>query len=132
MKNLLFLFIFLSLISFSCGDEDTRLIEYPVDISINNPIENNTYAVSEMIPLEVGFSRDPEEVIYHVKIELLDSAGNSILTLLEEHVDETENYTYSLDMAFSVNEAGTYTLKASSHDLEDQHANPQEITINIQ
>jgi len=132
MKNLLMLLAFLSIISFSCKDDDAAVTDYTVDISINNPTENSTHNVSEMIPLEVVFSRGTEEVIHHVKIELFDSAGNSIITLLDEHIHEAGTYTYSLDMAFSVNDVGVYTLRASSHDMEDNHATPNEIMINVQ
>ena len=132
MKNLLMLLAFLSLVSFSCKDDDAAVTDYTVDISINNPIANSTHNVLEMIPLEVVFSRGAEEVIHHIKIELFDSAGNSIITLLEEHIHEAGTYTYSLDMAFSVNDPGTYTLRASSHDMEDNHADPVEINFDVQ
>jgi len=135
MKNLLMLFVCLSMISFSCKDDDDHSHNddnYEVTININNPTANSTHNVSEMIPLEVVFSRGAEEVIHHVKIELVDSDGNVVEEIYKDHVHEAGSHTYSKDDAFSINDAGTYTIKASSHDMEDHHAEPTEITIMAQ
>ena len=85
MKNVFLLLTFLSIACLSCKDDDTTAIDdYTVTININNPMDNSTHAISEMIPLEVVFSRGTDEIIHHVKIELMDSDGNVVETLLEE------------------------------------------------
>ena len=133
MKNIFLLLAFLSIASSSCKDDDTTdTSDYTVTININNPADNSTHNISEMIPLEVVFGRGTDEIIHHVKIELIDSNGDIVSTVLEEHAHQAGSYTYSNDTAFSISDAGDYKVRASSHDMSNNHADPIEISIKAQ
>lgn len=133
MKNVLFLLAFFSVICFSCKDDDApETTDYKVEIEINNPVENSSYGAFENIPIEVVYTRGTDELIHHVKIELIDVNGNVVKTILEEHVHQPESYSYIDDVGISIGDTGTYKVRASSHDMDGNHADPVEVTITAQ
>ena len=133
MKNVLMLLAFLSFTLLSCSNDDLpETTDYDVVIKVISPTPNSTYAISDKVPIEVSFNRNTDEVIHHVKVEMISNADNSVKVLLEEHAHETETFTYANDQGFSIGDAGTYTLRATSHDMDGNHAEPVEVTITAQ
>ena len=132
MKNVLMLLAFFSLVFLSCGDDDTPdTTDYEVTIKIINPDANTTFTPFTNFPIEVSFTRGADELIHHVKVELIDG-NNDAKVLLEEHVHEAELYTFANDEGLTIGEAGTYTLRATSHDMDGNHAEPVEMTLTAQ
>ncbi|MFK7771699.1 MAG: hypothetical protein AB8F94_06155 [Saprospiraceae bacterium] len=134
MKNFLLLFALLTVVSFGCKDDDDTMetTPYAVDITIDAPTANAVVNVDEAMAVKVDFARGEEEVIHHVKIFVLDADGNTIETLLESHAHTAGNYGYDNASAYTPTAAGTYKIKAVSHDMEGVHADPLEVTFTVQ
>lgn len=134
MKNFLLLFTFLTIVSFGCKDDDDAMdaTPYTVTITIEEPTANAVVNVNEAMPVKVNFERGAEEVIHHVKIFVLDADGNTIETLLDAHAHTAGSYAYDNDMAYTPTTAGTYKIKAVSHDMEGEHADPLEVEFTVQ
>jgi hypothetical protein len=82
--------------------------------------------------VKVNFARGAEEVIHHVKIFVLDADGNTIETLLEAHAHVVASYGYDNATAYTPTTAGTYKIKAVSHDMEGVFAEPLEVTFTVE
>ena len=132
MKSYFLLLLFLGTFWASCKkDNSSENTDYTVNITIEQPTANATITVNESLPVKVNFSRGAEEVIHHVKIFVLDENGNTIETLLNEHAHVVANYSYNNASAYTPTTSGTYTIKAVSHDMEDQYATPVEVTFTV-
>ena len=105
---------------------------YAVDITIEAPTANAVVNVNEAMAVKVNFARGEEEVIHHVKIFVLDADGNTVETLLESHAHTAGNYGYDNASAYTPTETGTFKIKAVSHDMEGEHADPLEVTFTVQ
>ena len=133
MKNFFLLFVLLTVVSFGCkDDDDTMDTPYSVNITIEEPTANAVVNVNEAMAVKVNFARGEEEVIHHVKIFVLDADGNTIETLLEAHAHVAGSYGYDNATAYTPTAAGTYKIKAVSHDMEGVHADPLEVTFTVQ
>lgn len=133
MKNFLLLFALLTVVSFGCKDDDDQIdTPYAVDITIEEPTANAVMNINEAMPVKVNFARGAEEVIHHVKIFVLDADGNTIETLLEAHAHTPGSYSYDNATAYTPTAAGTYKIKAVSHDMEGVHTDPLEVTFTVQ
>ena len=133
MKNFLLLFALLTVVSFGCKDDDETIdTPYEVSITIEQPTANAVLNVNEPMHVKVNFARGAEEVIHHVKIFVLDADGNTIETLLEDHAHTAGSYGYDNATAYTPTAAGTYKIKAVSHDMEGVHADPLEVEFTVQ
>ncbi|MFK8009327.1 MAG: hypothetical protein AB8H03_23400 [Saprospiraceae bacterium] len=134
MKNFLLLFTFLTVFSFGCKDDDEVMDDtpYAVDITISAPTANAVVNMNEAMAVKVDFARGAEEVIHHVKIFVLDADGNTIATLLESHAHTAGSFGYDDAAAYTPTAAGTYKIKAVSHDMDGVHADPLEVTFTVQ
>lgn len=133
MKNFLLLFVLLTVVSFGCKDDDEVMdTPYEVTITIEQPTANAVLNIDEAMHVKVNFARGAEEVIHHVKIYVLDADGNTIETLLEAHAHVAASYTYDNATAYTPTSAGTYKIKAVSHDLEGVFAEPLEVEFTVQ
>lgn len=133
MKNFLLLFALLTVVSFGCKD-DEEIVDtpYAVDITIEQPTANAVVNVNEPMQVKVNFARGEEEVIHHVKIFVLDADGNTIETLLGDHAHTAGSYEYDNASAYTPTAVGTYKIKAVSHDMEGEHADPVEVEFTVQ
>lgn len=133
MKKFLLLFVLLTVVSFGCKDDDEQVdTPYEVSITIEQPTANAVMNVNDAMQVKVNFARGAEEVIHHVKIFVLDADGNTIETLLEDHAHVAGNYEYDNASAYTPTVAGTYKIKAVSHDMEGVHADPLEVEFTVQ
>jgi hypothetical protein len=134
MKNFLLLFVLLTVVSFGCKDDDDVVdaTPYAVEITIEEPTANAVMNVNEAMAVKVNFARGAEEVIHHVKIFVLDADGNTIETLLEAHAHVVASYGYDNATAYTPTTAGTYKIKAVSHDMEGVFAEPLEVTFTVE
>lgn len=148
MKNyqlLFFNFLMLTLFTTSCGED--RAVEenvaYEVEVEIISPADNSTFAIGETFEVEVDYAR-AENTIHNVKVEILDAAGNQVMNLVERHAHVANEFTFKMD-AVKIDQAGTYTIRAATTDLQDdegaqsgndghdsEERNLVEHTINIQ
>lgn len=136
MKNFLLLFALISVLSFGCKDDDEHMHSgddhYEVSITVEQPTANAVMNVNEAMAVKVNFERGAEEIIHHVKIFVLDADGNTIETLLEDHAHTAGSYSYDNATAYTPTSAGTYKIKAVSHDMEGEHADPLEVAFTVQ
>lgn len=133
MKNFLLLLALLTVVSFGCKDDDEVIdTPYVVDITIEEPTANAVVNVNEPMAVKVNFARGEEEVIHHVKIFVLDADGNTIETLLDSHAHTPGSFGYDNSSAYTPTAVGTYKIKAISHDMENMHADPLEVTFTVQ
>ena len=130
--NLTFLIAIFSLLicTVSCHKHDEETA-YVVNITINKPTTNQVVAKNTAMPIDVVITRDNNEVIHNVKIEITDAAGNIIETLLTKHyhVSGTATYTDS----YTPKNIGNFKLKVTSTtDIEGQpQPNTKEVAFSV-
>ena len=130
MKKYFLLFALIGVVLVSCKD-DEEMTTYEVDITIEEPASNLTISVNDTFLVKVVFEREADEVIHHVKVQVLDENGDEVASLLEEHVHEAGTYTFETSIFFTSIPAGNYTIKAMSHDMEGNHADPAEVGLTV-
>ncbi|MDC3210141.1 MAG: hypothetical protein P8M17_10860 [Saprospiraceae bacterium] len=134
MKKYLLFSVLLIIVSIGCKEVDEVIddIPYAVGISIEQPLANSIININEAMSVKVNFTRDAEEVIHHVKIFIQDSDGNTIETLLEAHAHTAGSFSYENLTAYIPTVAGTYKIRAVSHDMDVVYADPLEVEFTVQ
>lgn len=92
---------------------------YEVTVEIQEPLENTTINVNDDLAVKVVYTHDHGGTIHHVKIEILDDAGNVVATLDEGHVHAVGTYVYENANAFTATTAGVFKVvaKTFNHDM---------------
>ena len=131
MKKFILFFAILGMAFTSCQKDETpeESAPYEVNITIVRPEAGQINMTVAPVGIEVNFERGPNEIIHFVKIEVLDSDGNLVETLLDEHAHVEGSYSYLNDQGFTANEKGEYTLRASSSDMEGNEVTPVEVNF---
>ena len=133
MKNVLMLFALLSFAFLGCSDDAPEVVEdYEVTIKIVSPTPNSTFTAFDDIPLEVSFVRGSDEIIHNVLIELIDENSGDTKVLFEQHVHQTETYTFANETGLTIGDVGSYTLRATSFDPDGNLAEPAEMIFTAQ
>lgn len=131
MKNYLLLFALLGLTLISCKDDDAIVdADYNVAIIVEQPTVNLDVNVNEEMNVKVNYERTGEDnIIHHVFVLILDDAGNTVDELLTQHVHQEGSYVF--ENVYTPTTTGTYTLKAMSHDMDENHTTPVEVTFTV-
>ena len=107
--------------------------EYKVNIDIVKPGENTIIDVDTDMEVEVTYTHETHgEIIHNVLIDIVDSDGNQVAKLLEEHVHSDMPYTYSNAAAWKTTTPGTYTLRAMTTDFEGNNMQMQMREVTVQ
>lgn len=99
--------------------------DYPVSVTIMKPSEGEAVNAGEVLHVHVEFAHENNETIHHVKVEVLDTDGNVVSTLAEEHVHEASGAYSFHNMDYTPDAAGSFVLRAVTlnHDKSiEKHA----------
>ncbi len=126
MKNIAFLLLFLFSL-FACNKEkqasENQDETYIVDIDIIQPEENTSIAIGDNLPVEVRFSRQNNLIIHNVLIQALNNEEEVVSTIRNKHEHVSGEVTFKQVDAFTASEAGTFTLKVETTNLEGEEPN---------
>ena len=144
--NLLFVLLTISCFMTSCG-EDREAVEngeYVVAVEIVSPANNATLTAGETFKVEVDYARN-EDIVHNVKVEIMNEDGNVVKSLVNKHAHVANEFTF-IDEAVTIDQTGTYIVRASTTDLDatgehsdghdgndsDKDLNVKEHTIRVQ
>lgn len=98
--------------------------EYKVMIDIVKPGEDATVAINTALEVEVTYTHETAgERIHNVLIDIIDSEGKTVGTLIDDHAHSDLAYTFTSADAWTPSAAGNYTLRAMTTDANKENMN---------
>lgn len=123
-KTVLGLFAIAILGLVACHEHDDAT-PYVVNIAINKPTENQVVVKNNTLLIDVFLTRDNNQTIHNVKVEVTDTNGINIETLINKHYHSAGNASYTND-TYKPQSVGVYKLKVTTTDDDDLQANVKE------
>lgn len=105
---------------------------YDVTIDIQDPVENLTAAINDVLAVKVVYTHDHGGTIHHVKIEVQDDGGNVVATLFDHHAHVEGTYTFDDVDAYTADTAGTFKIVARTMNMDMSIMKMAERTFTVQ
>lgn len=127
MKKVLLLAFAIGMLGTACQKEE---VAYVVTIDIQSPSEGAVVAVDQPMNVKVVYTRADNADIHHVNVYVVNTAGQPIATLVEEHVHTPGEYVY--ETTYTPNQTGSFKLQAITTDDSEGSPNMKEAGFVVQ
>lgn len=129
MKNPIGAFILL-LILLSCHKHDDENTTYIVDIQIVRPTPGQTSSKNAVLPIAAIITREHDQVIHNVKVEVINTSNNTTEIIEEKHFHTSGSVNYSTNN-YIPKTSGSYTLRITSTNDDKLEPNTKEVNFTI-
>ncbi len=129
MKNI-FSSFFIFVVLISCHKHDDDGTSYIVDIQIIRPTQGQTSPKNTALPIAVIITREHDQIIHNLKVEVINTTTNKTETVEEKHYHVNGTLNYSTNN-YIPNSSGSYTLRITSTNDDKLEPNTKEVNFTI-
>jgi hypothetical protein len=130
MKKILFSLILTSIVMLNACHNHNETGDYIVAIAINKPTDNQTVTKNTALPIEVVVTRADNQTVHNVKVEILDSKGATVETLIDKHYHASGKATYT-EGGYKPTATGSFKLRVTSTDDDKLQPNTKEVSFTV-